>query len=345
MRFKPTHFRRWLYPALICAACAPLVAQSPVGDLVAPDATVKGAVVLAAGGTKVASGSAIKAGDSSASLRLTRGGEVRICPHTSVSVSSSQTGRDLMLGMSTGAIETHYSLSNSADTVMTPDFRILFAGPGTFHFAVSADARGKTCVQALPGNTSSLIVSEVMGDGVYQVRAHDQVVFHNGSVANPEMHPAAGCGCPAPPVAVQRAEVKPQPRAAPKVEPVKPKPEPKRETPKPESVPEAARLFETPLAKPTTAQASVTAPPPALNPNDIHVEVDVPFVFRASDPIPPPVTVARLRLSSTPLLEPTTVLPPPAAPPPPVVAQAQTPTPKKKGFFGRIRSLFASVFH
>src|SRR3954447_26595829 len=203
---RPTHIL--LVPAMLVAVSVGGRAQAVVGEMFASDASVRGSVLFASGGTQIQSGSSVTAGDAAAGLKLRRGGEVRVCPKTGVSVAASPNGRDLLWGMNSGSIEAHFALSASSDTVMTPDFRILLAGPGIFHFAISADAKGNTCVRALPQNTASLIVSELNGDGTYQVKPNVQVVFQNGSVANASPLVPAECGCPAPTETVQRAEEK-----------------------------------------------------------------------------------------------------------------------------------------
>jgi hypothetical protein len=189
------------FSLVLAAALTPaaLQAQTPVGELFAGDASVRGSVVLAASGTSVLSGSEISAGQSAATLKLQRGGELRICPRTSLSVNTSPTGGELMIGFNTGSLELHYTLAGGSDTVMTPDFRIQMIGPGTFHLALAADAAGSTCVRPLEGSGAGVIVSEILGGGSYQVAPDSVVTFAQGKIAGAKKGSFAGCGCPAPP--------------------------------------------------------------------------------------------------------------------------------------------------
>lgn len=294
-------------------------------------------------GSRIASGSAVTAGSETAVLRVSGGGEVRVCPGTTISVTPSQTKRDLMLGLSTGAIEAHYSLRASADTVLTPDFRILFAGPGEFHFAISADAHGNTCVRALKGNTSSAIVSELMGDRIYQVKPAEQAVFHSGQIDKVDTEVPLECGCP-PPSPAMRAQVSYAPNV-----PDSELPEKVRiggsETPAPPSGSSSLDATARPAsgAGIRLSNGPETAPLPASQPNDIHVQVDAPLVFtpkiRAAAALPPPVQEAKdLPVDDSPArqvhLDALIQSPPP---------QKQD-KPEHRGFFRRVGGFFASIF-
>jgi hypothetical protein len=298
-------------------------AQAPVGEVHSSDATVKGSVELSAASTRVMSGSSVKAGLSNASVHLARGGELRVCPGSSVSLTSSANGAQIMVGMSSGTIETHYPLTNSRDSIMTPDFEIALQGPGLFHLAVSTDENGNTCVQSLHGNTGSVRVAELMGDGSYTVKPEEQVIFRAGHASNPG--PVVGnCGCPAP-LPVERAAAEPpKPLATPAAVPPPPV---------------------TPLIESSPKSANVTAPPPAEQPGSVHVQVEAPFVFRASEPPPrpdAPLELAEIRLSTLPVLGSVYAQPPPQED----VAQAatqETAKPKKKkrhGLWGFLASIF-----
>jgi hypothetical protein len=307
----------------------------PLAVPVSPGAS--GTVVLA--GSRVAAGSSITAGADTAILSLARGGVVYVCPGTTVSITPSQNGRDLMLGMSTGALEAHYALDASADSILTPDFRILLTGPGEFHYAVSTDSRGNTCVRALPGNTAAVVVSELIGDGTYQVKPEEKIAFRSGRLSQIDTSVPDSCGCPPPPVPVLRTAAPPVSDDLPAtVRLAQPTDQPKPAAPTPQVSSERPASGKTPSQVTLSIINPETAPLPPSQPEDIYVQVEAPLVFRAGDSAQPAPTREAERLPMTyarpPEVPRATVLPPPAN-------QAK---PRNRGFFGKMKGFFSGLF-
>src|ERR1051326_1936444 len=321
--------RARLTVAVCCLCAVPLAAQTatepePIGDLVSTDASVKGSVVLASAGTGLLPGSAIEAGNSAATIKVRRGGLLRVCPKTQVTVNvaaqmpanaaEANKPAGLMLSLGSGALETNYELAAQADTIVTPDFRIMLAGPADFHLAVSVDGHGNTCVRSLSGNSGAVLVSELLGAGTYQVKAGESVLFPNGAIQNAAPAPE-GCGCPE----EERARTVEVAQATP-------------------SVPAPGLATGAPASPPNTqAVASATQP---------HVEVEAPFVFQAVAPAPEEKAIVGLRARAVP------DFPAPQVQPPPQKSKSRNSTPPEpaaaskphKGFFSRIGGFFASLF-
>jgi hypothetical protein len=299
-----------------------------------------GYVVLA--GTRIGAGSSITAGAETAVLRLTRGGEIRVCPGTTVSVTPSKSKHEIMLGLSTGAIEAHYALDAAADSIVTPDFRILFAGPGEFDYAISADSRGNTCVRTLIGNTSSVIVSELMGDRIYQVKPNQQAVFRAGQIDKVDSDVPLECGCAPPKPAVMLAN---------------------GASAAPESVlPSKMQLgsgtksaggtlatgqpaSESPAAS-ALSNGPETAPLPTPEPNEVHIQVDAPFVFTAKNRAAstPPAVVGDLSRETLPSRE-VRLDPVVESPNQPSAGQsAEQSKDAPHGFLHKLKGFFAAIF-
>jgi len=294
--------------ALFAGAALPAHAQQNVGELFASDASVKGGVILANSGTKVLSGSTIAAGEQTATLKLERGGNMLICRGTSLAVTTSQNGRQLMLSMNAGNIEMDYPIGAAADNLLTPDFRLLLPGPGRLHLAVRVSAKGDTCVQSLASNSSAVVVSEGMGDESYQVKPNEAVIFNGGRISGALPTPES-CGCPAPPP-TQVAKASPPPQ---------PKPETLKADPPP---PETHMVVDAPFIYRASDPVDLTE-----NVAHLHME-SKPMNF---DPVvlPPPATSAK---NAKPAKTQAT-------------ATSQNSAQEKHGLFAKLGAFFAAMFH
>jgi hypothetical protein len=290
---------------------------------------------LVEAGSRVASGSTIAARDETAVLRLARGGEIRVCSQTTVSVATSPDGQSLMLGMNSGAMETHYHINESSDSILTPDFRIVLPGPGEFNLAIKSDAHGDTCVSSLAGSNSSVVVAELLGNGTYEVKPDQQVLFRQGKMQSVET-PLSGCGCPAAQEPIMRAATDPT-------------------TVVPENKTGSTLALADSNSQPSTTAgtgsdggaekaAAVPIASTAGDPisNDDKAQISAPLVFNAKE-------LARMRAeaSTPPVSEQEAAVPlnaRPADPLPPLVVLPPAPKPEHKGFFGRIGRFFRSIF-
>ena len=243
--------------------------QNAIGELFSGDASVRGQVLFSNLGTEVLSGSQVSAGAGAAVLKLKRGGQVRICPGTNLSLTTDASGKALALALSVGAMELNYTLPSAADAVLTPDFRMQLISPGTFHLAISVGASGDTCIRTLPGDDAAVFVAEMMGRDSYQLSPYKSVLFGGGKIANATVAPER-CGCPEPSAPVQMAEMAESPAASPA-----PGGKPATEAPPAEK----------PVAQPPPAENdALQENPPAAAPAEqnalAHLEADIPFVVR-----------------------------------------------------------------
>jgi hypothetical protein len=299
----------------------------PVGELFASDASSSSAMQLAGSGMAVYSGSELSAGIAPATLKLARGGQVRICPNSGLNVTAS--GQGLMLATGAGSLEIEYQLKQqAADVVITPDFNVALVGPGTFHFALGINKKGDTCVKPLAGNESEITFSELLGTGIYKAGSDQMMVFRGGKLDG-KTTLTGDCGCP-PAAPVMRAEAQPSPTPA-------------SETPKP-------------AEQVAVTSNETTSPLPPDKPGQVHVQVDTPFVFSARPASGRPYAVAKVQFSSLPnvyfvqeRVDPVVLV----EKQPEVSLKAQVdaskpeekPKKEKRGFMGRVKGFFGSLFH
>jgi hypothetical protein len=299
----------------------------PIGELFASDSNSSSAMQLAGSGMSVYSGSELSAGIAPATLKLARGGQVRICPNSGLNVTTS--GQGLMLATGAGALEIEYELKEqAADVVITPDFNLSLVGPGIFHFALGINKKGDTCMKPLSGHASEIMFSELLGTGAYKAGPDQKVLFRGGKLDGKTVL-AAECGCPAA-APVMRAEAQPTAK-------------PMNDLPKP-------------VEQVAVTSNEATSPLPPDKPGQVHVQVDTPFVFSARPGAGRPYAVAKVQFSSLPnayfvqeKVDPVVLVEKPLEVSLKASADASKPEEKphkeKKSFMGRVKGFFGSLFH
>ncbi len=323
---------------------SPFVAPTVVSATSTPAPAV--IAVRASGPVEISSeegigGDSFTAGADTTILHLSSGGEVHICPGTTLGVTPSRTQHNLLLSMGSGGMETHFALDDSADTVMTPDFRIVFSGPGEFHYAVSANSRGDTCVRTLPGNNSPAVVSELLGDRIFQVKPSDQFVFRSGQLDHVDTAGPADCGCP-----VRREPTLRAAHHGPM--PQRPMP-PRAEQPSasPQSIETVAQVERQPVAR---AVPSPNSPAASSENAEVHVQLEAPLVFHASGPPPtkPEETSVQI-FNPAPGQTATVTVPSQGAlngnESQDAAADDASAKRNHKGFFRRVGGMFSAMFH
>jgi hypothetical protein len=170
-----------------------------------------------------------------------------------------------------------------------------------------------------------------MGNRIYQVKPSEQAVFRLGQIGKVDADVPLECGCP-PPVPVLRTS------------------NPAVQTVLDSELPSKVRVGASETAADSAngteesrlTNGPETAPLPAAQPNDVHVQVDAPFVFnaknRAAVPLPAPVEAMReLPVDDSP--ERQVHLDAIVQSPPPEKAKAE-----HRGFFGRVKGFFSAIF-
>jgi hypothetical protein len=295
---------------LFLSVCASAQTQSPsaIGELFPTEEGAHGAALLTGTGMSVASGSQLSAGQSVAALILARGGQVRICPQSSLSVNAVPNNEGLLFALNTGSLEINYPINAFADTLLTPDFKILLAGPGTFHFALGVNNRGDTCIRSLGGNTSGIIVSEMMGTGTYQVKPDEQVLFSKGKLTD-RISERVACGCPAPPP-VLHARQSPEDSATAELPPHKPD--------------DVQVKVDVPLVFRAGAEGAAPEPEPSYTVARVRFST-LPDIFFLQEEVQPVVLEKTVPKKTS--------------------GEVSPKKNEKKGFFSRIKGFFASIFH
>lgn len=190
--------------ALSVIAPLALAQQLPIATVPTEGVTVAGSLEVANGKAVVGNNGSVTAGDKTAVITLTRGGELLLCASTtlhlttdsSIVPATGQNSTALMMSLDRGAMETSYTPSVYSDVLLTPDFRILISGPGKADLKLRVNQKGDTCIDNHGDNAPYVTVTSQFEGGVYRVKPNQRVLFEHGSLQQVVDNETEPCGCP-----------------------------------------------------------------------------------------------------------------------------------------------------
>ncbi len=358
---------------LVSLATAPLLAQAPpapssatsIGSVAVADATLSGTLTLADGRALIGSSAVITARDRTATIHLSRGGDVLVCSTSVLHAARSDAAAapaPLLLALDHGAFEVHMA-SSPHDAILTPDLRLTVVSPAeanapapTFDLRLRVTSNGDTCVDNHGDQAPTLEVSEQFGSGLFRIRPGQHLLFEHGSLREVVDNESSPCGCPVTPtvsVAAAGTSTDATHAARPGQDVA---PAPPAEDPHPFPAAESQGLTPAESAGSTVPQADPTQP---------HAQVAATLAYTpqgsfdgtSASPNPTPPVPTPAPTQPTPAEgQPTSATPPPAAATPapspapapapaPLVAQAPPPPPAPSAHtvFQRIGHFFAHL--
>jgi hypothetical protein len=196
MRFR--QFRIWWLSFLFAGLSIAQAQEQPIGTVGIQSASVAGALEVSNGRAVLVGNSTVTARDRTAEIELKRGGTVRVCATTGLHVTAG-AGADgaapLMLAIDRGAIEVQMQ-GTTRDVVTTPDLRFTMLGNGPLNLQLRVTRNGDTCVENRGATAPMLNIADQFGEGTYELKAGQHVLFEHGSLKEVVDHESSSCGCP-----------------------------------------------------------------------------------------------------------------------------------------------------
>jgi hypothetical protein len=172
--------------------------QQPIGTVGMQDAAVAGVLEVSNGRAVLVGNTTVTARDHVAEIALNRGGTVRVCSTSGLHVTAGKSADGavpLMLALDRGAIEVQMA-ATTHDVVTTPDLRFTMRGDGPLDLQLRVTRNGDTCVENRGAKAPVLNVADQFGEGTYELKAGQHVLFEHGSLKEVVDHESSSCGCP-----------------------------------------------------------------------------------------------------------------------------------------------------